>query len=117
MGVQRVLDAILLPGDRFVDIGANIGMTTLHAHSLIGSTGRIDCFEPNPECIEGLRRHLQINKIKNVAMVPGASAHNRSSGVGPHRHTCASYLTPVERRAGMPLRKTKLYPPTVYWVF
>jgi FkbM family methyltransferase len=68
MGVQRVLDAILMPGDRFVDIGANIGMITLHAHSLIGSTGRIDCFEPNPECVERLRRHLQINNIRNVAI-------------------------------------------------
>ena len=36
MGVQRVLDAILMPGDRFVDIGANIGMIALHARSLIG---------------------------------------------------------------------------------
>ena len=68
MGVQRVLDAILMPGDRFVDIGANIGMITLHARSLIGSTGRIDCFEPNPECVERLRRHLQINNIENVTI-------------------------------------------------
>lgn len=57
-----------MKGDRFVDIGANIGMITLHAHSLIGSTGCIDCFEPNPECVERLRRHLQINGIQNVAI-------------------------------------------------
>jgi FkbM family methyltransferase len=68
MGVQRVLDAILLPGARFVDIGANIGMITLHARSLVGATGHIDCFEPNPECVERLRRHLQMNNIKNVAI-------------------------------------------------
>jgi FkbM family methyltransferase len=68
MGVQSVLDAILMPGDRFVDIGANIGMITLHACSLIGSAGRVDCFEPNPECVERLRRQLQINDIQNVAI-------------------------------------------------
>jgi FkbM family methyltransferase len=68
MGVQRVLDALLMPGDRFVDIGANIGMITLHAHSLIGPTGRMDCFEPNPECVERLRRHMQINNISNVTI-------------------------------------------------
>jgi FkbM family methyltransferase len=68
MGVQRVLDAILMPGDRFVDIGANIGMITLHACSLIGSAGRVDCFEPNPECVERTRRHLQMNDIQNVTI-------------------------------------------------
>ncbi len=68
MGVQRVLDAILMQGDRFVDIGANIGMITLHARSLIGSTGQIDCFEPNPECVERIRRHLQMNSIQNVTI-------------------------------------------------
>ena len=66
LGVQLVLDSTLSPGDRFVDIGANIGMVTLHARSLVGATGHIDCFEPNPECIGHLRGHLQINNIENV---------------------------------------------------
>ncbi len=68
MGVQRVLDAILMPGDRFVDIGANIGMIALHARSLIGATGHMDCFEPNPECVARLRGHLQLNNIQNVTI-------------------------------------------------
>jgi FkbM family methyltransferase len=68
IGVQSVLDATLRPGDRFVDIGSNIGMFTLHARSLIGASGKIDCFEPNPECVRMLREHLEINDIQNVTI-------------------------------------------------
>jgi FkbM family methyltransferase len=68
LGVGRVLDAVLEPGDRFVDVGANIGMITLHARSLVSSAGLIDCFEPNPECIDAIIEHLQINDIKNVVI-------------------------------------------------
>jgi len=68
LGVARVLELILRPGDRFVDIGANIGMITLHARSLVGSAGRIDCFEPNPDCVDSLRRNLALNDIQNVVI-------------------------------------------------
>jgi FkbM family methyltransferase len=98
MGVQRVLDAILMPGDRFVDIGANIGMIALHARSLVGSAGRIDCFEPNPECVERLRRHLQLNNIQNVTIhicalsdKAGKSTLNLSS-----EHSGTATLTEVD---------------------
>jgi hypothetical protein len=65
LGVTRVLDFLLRPGDKFVDIGANIGMITLHARFLERAKGRIDCFEPNPECVEALQEHLSINGINN----------------------------------------------------
>jgi len=68
LGVARVLELLLRPGDRFVDIGANIGMITLHARSLVGSSGRIDCFEPNPDCVDLLQKNLAINEIQNVVV-------------------------------------------------
>lgn len=67
-GVARVLELLLRQGDHFVDIGANIGMITLHARSLVGSSGKIDCFEPNPECIDSLKNNLAINGIRNVVV-------------------------------------------------
>ncbi len=66
--VQRALDVILREGDHFVDIGANIGMISLHARSLIGSAGRIDCFEPIPDCAAALREHFRINGIQNATV-------------------------------------------------
>ncbi len=79
LGVTRVLDFLLRPGDKFVDIGANIGMITLHARFLVGAEGRIDCFEPNPECVEALQEHLSINGINNVFVHPCALAESAGS--------------------------------------
>jgi len=70
LGVLETLDLLLRPGDRFVDIGANIGMITLHARSLVGEAGRIDCFEPNPDCVAAIRANLALNAITNVVVHP-----------------------------------------------
>lgn len=60
------LSECLEPGDRFVDVGANIGMITLQAARLVGPSGRVESFEPNPNCFATLERHLAINGIENV---------------------------------------------------
>ena len=57
---------LLKPDDRFVDIGANIGMLTLKGASLVGKLGRVDSFEPNPNCCKRIRENLELNKINNV---------------------------------------------------
>ena len=66
LGVQRTLDKLLRKGDIFVDIGANIGMISLHARYLVGATGSVICFEPNPECANVLDEHMAMNGILNV---------------------------------------------------
>jgi FkbM family methyltransferase len=76
LGVLETLDLLLRPGDRFVDIGANIGMITLHARSLVGDGGRIDCFEPNPDCVAAIRANLALNSIANVVVHPCALAEH-----------------------------------------
>jgi FkbM family methyltransferase len=66
LGVLRTLDLVLRPGDSFVDIGANIGMITLHARHLVGASGRVDSFEPNPDCAAAVREHARMNGLQNV---------------------------------------------------
>jgi FkbM family methyltransferase len=66
LGVLRVLDVTLQPGERFVDIGANIGMITLHALSRVGPSGQVDCVEPNPDCVAKIQEHLRLNGVANV---------------------------------------------------
>ncbi|HLV67009.1 MAG TPA: FkbM family methyltransferase [Polyangiaceae bacterium] len=60
---QLLLLAYLKPGDRFVDVGANIGMITLLAARLVGSTGAVDAVEPNPLCAARIRRSLADNGV------------------------------------------------------
>ena len=85
LGVLETLDLLLRPGDRFVDIGANIGMITLHARSLVGDGGRIDCFEPNPDCVAAIRANLALNAITNVVIHP--------CGLGDHAGPMTLHLT------------------------
>ncbi|MGH8560322.1 MAG: FkbM family methyltransferase [Methylococcales bacterium] len=63
----------LRPGDRFVDIGANIGAYTLLAASI--GAGTIDAFEPGPEALERLRENIVLNGLGNVRVHPVAVAH------------------------------------------
>ncbi|HUF79655.1 MAG TPA: hypothetical protein VMN03_00855, partial [Burkholderiales bacterium] len=49
LDTARVLRRLLRPGDHFIDGGANIGYFSLMAARLVGSIGRVDAFEPQPE--------------------------------------------------------------------
>jgi FkbM family methyltransferase len=58
---ERAIERLLLPGDHFVDGGANIGYFTLRAARRVGPSGRVDAFEPQPmnrvRLMENLRRN------------------------------------------------------------
>jgi FkbM family methyltransferase len=69
-----ILDRVLRPGDRFLDIGANIGMVSLEAARLVGSKGRVDSYEPNPECLQILQMHREMNRISHWHIHPVALA-------------------------------------------
>src|SRR5947208_1529536 len=48
---QLLIRDLLEPGDTVVDVGANRGNFALVASSLVGLTGKVICFEPNPTCV------------------------------------------------------------------
>lgn len=56
----------LRPGDTVLDVGANIGVYSLLAASLLGPAGRVLAFEPGPEAHRRLTENLQINQLDNV---------------------------------------------------
>ena len=54
--LDRLFAATLRPGDLVVDVGANIGYTTLLAARLVGPSGRVIAFEPAARMAVLLRR-------------------------------------------------------------
>lgn len=68
--VQQLLSAILGKGDRFIDIGANIGMISLCAVRLVGERGEVECFEPNPDCVAKIRENISLNGLTNITIHP-----------------------------------------------
>ena len=65
---QLLLPDLIRLGDTIVDVGANRGMFTLVASRLVGNTGKVICFEPNPNCFEILEQEIASNEIKNVVV-------------------------------------------------
>jgi FkbM family methyltransferase len=58
----------LRPGDTVVDVGANIGYYTLVGARIVGETGRVYAFEPDPLAFEILERNVRLNRLENVVL-------------------------------------------------
>jgi FkbM family methyltransferase len=76
--VRCVVDA-LRPGATFVDVGANHGYFTVLAARLVGPSGRVIAFEPNPPVFAQLREHLTRNSLTNVTPEPLALSDTAGS--------------------------------------
>jgi FkbM family methyltransferase len=57
-GEDRVMRAFVRPCDTVYDVGAHFGFYTLLLADLVGDSGRVCGFEPNPELLPSLRRTL-----------------------------------------------------------
>jgi FkbM family methyltransferase len=62
----------LHPGSICFDIGAQAGYHTLCASSMVGSAGRVFAFEPAPNNIANIKKHLAMNHLTNVTLVEAA---------------------------------------------
>ena len=62
------MEHYLRPGDRFLDVGANIGAYTIFAASLVGPTGGVDAFEPGGHALARLRENVALNHLPNVVV-------------------------------------------------
>lgn len=54
------------PGDVFFDIGANLGLYSIHASKLGAS---VFAFEPDPSYCKQLQRNIQLNKLKHKVVI------------------------------------------------
>lgn len=63
------LKKFLKEGDCFFDIGANIGLFSLHASNIIGNNGMIIAFEPTPVTFNRLLKNIEINNFHNIKTV------------------------------------------------
>jgi FkbM family methyltransferase len=66
--VTRALYQYLREGNIAFDAGAYIGTHTLIMAKLVGKTGKVFAFEPNPEAQKLLLENIAINNFENVTM-------------------------------------------------
>jgi FkbM family methyltransferase len=56
----------LQPGMVFVDVGAHIGYYTLIASSIVGDSGKVFAFEPDPGNFAFLQKNVRVNHCRNA---------------------------------------------------
>jgi FkbM family methyltransferase len=74
LAVQRALAECLRSGMVFYDIGANIGFFSLLGARLVGPTGRVFAFEPEPALLPRLRENIERNGLTQITTIGKAAA-------------------------------------------
>lgn len=66
-GDKKVIDSLLLkPGWIAIDAGANIGWYTIIMSKMVGNTGKVIAFEPEPLNFRILSKNIKDHNLKNV---------------------------------------------------
>ena len=66
------VDSTVKPGDVFVDVGANIGIYSVHASIAAGLAGRVISFEAHPLTAQVFRENIELNRATNITVVNAA---------------------------------------------
>jgi FkbM family methyltransferase len=69
-GEQGFLQQFIRPGMAILDIGAHHGLYSLLASKKVSPGGHVIAFEPSPRELRRLRRHLSLNRRRNVQVEP-----------------------------------------------
>lgn len=76
---QDALAKYLQPGFIFYDIGANVGFFSTLAGRLVGETGCVYAFEPNPVCVEKVKKNAKLNGFDHIKVIQAAVSSNTGS--------------------------------------
>jgi len=71
-GTLEILKNLLRPGDRFADVGANIGLMSLFASDCVRDNGTVLAFEPHPLTRSVLQENIRLNDRTNIRVVAEA---------------------------------------------
>jgi FkbM family methyltransferase len=75
----KLFKNVVKAGMTVVDIGAHIGYYTLLASKLVGVSGKVYAFDPNPTNFNLLLRNIKLNHISNVEAVNKAVSNTNGS--------------------------------------
>ena len=68
-GTLRVMKHLLDNCDTFVDVGANIGLMSLHAAKILSDRGSVLSFEPLQSTFSILKKNIEINGFENIEAI------------------------------------------------
>ena len=78
--LQKALSKYLKEGDVVYDIGANVGFFTIISAKLVGDSGSVYAFEPDPDNIKNLEHNIQLNSFAQVTVLERAVSRSTKTG-------------------------------------
>ena len=89
---SKIMEEEIKVGNIVVDVGANIGLHTLNMARIVGNTGQVFAFEPDPSNFKILEKNVKVNNYQNIILEQKAvgDKHGRttlyqSDNPGNHR--------------------------------
>ena len=76
---QVLFSKYVKPGMIVYDVGANVGFYTLLSSLLVNEMGKVYSFEPLPLNISTLKKHIELNKLRNVIVTEKAVSNKVST--------------------------------------
>ncbi len=73
------------PGDRCVDVGANVGVHTIRLAKLAGARGEVIALEPDEEVACRARRNIVLNELSNAHVINAAAGEEAGGEVQLYR--------------------------------
>jgi len=86
----QVLYRFAKPGMTLIDIGANIGATTLNMAKRVGTTGKVFSFEPSPHNYQKASDNIRLNNFQNIKLI--------NQGLGNEKTTAFLYNVNLNNR-------------------
>lgn len=96
--IARLFSYLVRPGDRCVDVGANIGLHTVRLAKLAGPQGEVIAVEPDPEIAGRARENIALNGLANARVIQAAASAVAGETVALYR---AADLNPNRAMASL----------------
>ncbi len=99
--LKNLMKQIIRPGHKVIVLGGHVGIHALLMSRLVGESGKLEVFEPNPSTLKYLKINLLLNPIKNITLYEKAAFSENTQlkfiAVDWRLNASASYL---EREVG-----------------
>jgi len=111
--ISGLLDITLKEDMTFIDVGAHIGVHTLHAARRVGPSGTVIAFEPTPNVFQLLQRSIHLNGLENCCRCINIAATSAEGKAILHMSLDSQYnslysLADVEEEAIVEVRTATL---------
>lgn len=101
--ITWICSRVVRPGDIVLDVGANIGLVTFTLAPIVGPTGHVHAFEPNPQSSALIEQAIAYNQMENITLHSYALGDHecRLALAIPHGHSGRASLTRSATERGM----------------